>query len=129
MPGEATGSRSDGCKTPTVALDLRTDAAPSPWTELADHLESVRRSILAEIRDYPPPIAACDQQFNYLLEQRDRVAGELNRLASMRHNDPPSGTDLEALRDFVTESQCIADELKAQLVQQLHQAATSRAAY
>jgi hypothetical protein len=47
----------------------------------------------------------------------------------MRHNDPPSGTDLEALRDFVTESQCIADELKAQLVQQLHQAATSRAAY
>jgi hypothetical protein len=112
-----------------VATDLRTDAAPSLWTELEDLLESVRRSILAEIRDYPPPIAACDQQFNYLLEQRDRVAGELNRLASMRHNDAPSGADLEALREFIGESQCIADELKAQLVQQLHQAATSRTAY
>jgi hypothetical protein len=111
-----------------VALDLRTDAFRSPWTEIEDHLASVRRSILAEIRDYPPPIAAWDQQFNYLLEQRDCVAGELNRLASMRHNEPPSGSDLEALRDFVTESQCIVDDLKAQLVQQLHQAATSRAA-
>jgi hypothetical protein len=62
------------------------------------------------------------------LEQRDRVADELNRLASMRHNDVTSDTDLEALRDFIRESQCIADELKAQLVQQLHQAATSRTA-
>jgi hypothetical protein len=119
----------DGCGTPMVALDTRTDAAPSPWTELEDHLESVRRSILAEIREYPPPIAACDQQFNYLLEQRDSVAGELNRLASMRHNDAPGGADLEALRDFIRESPCIAAELKAQLVQQLHQAATSRTAY
>jgi hypothetical protein len=42
--------------------------ADSPWTEVADRLDEARRSILAEIRSYPPPITACDQQFNYLLE-------------------------------------------------------------
>jgi hypothetical protein len=99
----------------------RAEAARSPWTELEDHLENARRSILAEIRSYPPPIAACDQQFNYLLEQRDRIAGELSRLASIRRNHSTRETDLEALVDFINASDCIAHELKAHLVQLLNQ--------
>jgi hypothetical protein len=102
------------------ATEPRADAAPSPWTALEEHLESARRSILAEIRNYPPPIAACDQQFNYLLEQRDQIARELSRLASIRR-DNSRDTDVEALLEFINASDCIGGELKAHLVQLLHQ--------
>jgi hypothetical protein len=97
----------------------RAKAAHSPWTELEDHLENARRSILAEIRNYPPPIAACDQQFNYLLEQRDRIAGELSRLVSLRRDYSTTGSDVRALIGFINASECIARELKARLVQRL----------
>jgi hypothetical protein len=50
-------------------------------------LESARKALQAqkqrtdeEIRSYPRPIAACDLQFNYLLEERARIARELGRL-------------------------------------------------
>jgi hypothetical protein len=119
MPGRAISPPSGGTATQS-ATEPRADAAPSPWTALEDHLESARRSILAEIRNYPPPIAACDQQFNYLLEQRDRVARELSRLASIRR-DNSRDTDVEPLLEFINASECIGGELKAHLVQLLHQ--------
>ena len=55
----------------------------SKWAELRNQLEIARRSILEDIRNYPRPIAGCDLQFNYLLEERDRISGELSRLASI----------------------------------------------
>jgi hypothetical protein len=100
---------------------VRAEAARSPWTELEDNLENARRSILAEIRNYPPPIAACDQQFNYLLEQRDRIVAELSRLASIRRGNSARETDVTALIDFINTSDCIAHELKGHLVQLLNQ--------
>jgi hypothetical protein len=45
-----------------------------------DHFENERQRINKEIRDYPTPIAGCDAQFNYLLEERARIAQELDRL-------------------------------------------------
>ena len=45
-------------------------------------LEQERARINREIRDYPAPIPACDEQFNHLLEERTRVAVELGRLGS-----------------------------------------------
>jgi len=97
------------------------DAALSPWAALEEHLERARSSILAEIRSYPPPIAACDQQFNYLLEQRDRIARELTRLAAARREGASTGDESGALLEFINGSDCIALELKADLLQRLHQ--------
>jgi hypothetical protein len=37
-----------------------------------------------EIRNYPTPIAGCDEQFNHLLEQRDKVLHHLRRLDVLR---------------------------------------------
>ena len=59
------------------------DLDDSEALELRNQLETARRSILEEIRNYPRPIAGCDQQFNYLLEERDRILGELSRFASI----------------------------------------------
>jgi hypothetical protein len=43
-------------------------------------LEAEKQRLYEEIRNYPTPIAGCDQQFNHLLEQQARVASELSRL-------------------------------------------------
>src|SRR5688500_5617260 len=102
-------------------LSVGAEAVRSPWTELKDHLEDARRSILAEIRNYPPPIAACDQQFNYLLEQRDRIAGELSRLASISRDSSTSETEVKELVDFINASDYIGHELKAHFLQLLNQ--------
>jgi hypothetical protein len=101
--------------------------ADSPWTELADQLDEARRSILAEIRSYPPPITACDQQFNYLLEQRDRITEDLGRLALLQGQNP---TAAAVLLDFIDTSECIPQALKARLVARwnLRPGATSAAA-
>lgn len=117
MPGRAIGTPLGGSGMPSPAeSSVGAEAARLLWTELEDHLENVRRSILAEIRNYPPPIAACDQQFNYLLEQRDRIAGELSRLAALRRDNSARKTDVEALADFINASDCIAQEVKRHLL-------------
>jgi hypothetical protein len=43
-------------------------------------LEAERRRLYDEIRNYPSPIAGCDQQFNDLLEQLQRILAELRRV-------------------------------------------------
>ena len=43
-------------------------------------LEAEKRRLYEEIRNYPTPIAGCDQQFNYLLEQQALVAAELKHI-------------------------------------------------
>jgi hypothetical protein len=121
MTGRATCTPSGGSGMQSAAeSSVRAEVARSPWTELEHHLENTRRSILAEIRNYPPPIAACDQQFNYLLEQRDRIAGELSRLASIRRDNSTKKTDVKAVIDFITASDCIPHELKEHLIQLLN---------
>ena len=46
-------------------------------SEIRNQLEQQRVRIQEEIANYPPPITACDAQFNHLLEQRSRIAREL----------------------------------------------------
>lgn len=89
------------------------------WAELKVHLEHARRAILEEIRHYPPPIAACDQQFNHLLEQRDRIAAELSRLAALRDDPGRQDIEVKALDDFIAASPCLDDALKKRLAAEL----------
>ncbi len=44
------------------------------------HLQCLKAPIDRQIREYPTPIAGCDAQFNHLLEERRRLAQDLNRL-------------------------------------------------
>jgi hypothetical protein len=46
-------------------------------SEIRNLLEQQRVRIQEEIANYPPPITACDAQFNHLLEQRSQIAREL----------------------------------------------------
>jgi hypothetical protein len=61
-------------------------------------LENLRHGIFEEIRNYPRPVAGCDQQFNYLIEQRAKMADELERLERI-HEQVMAGADAQGLLD------------------------------
>lgn len=56
-------------------------------------LVAEKQRLYQEIRNYPTPIAGCDQQFNYLLEQQAAVAAELSRIRASLAVDARETTD------------------------------------
>ena len=50
------------------------------WKEIKVHLETEKNRVVEAIRNYPPPITACDEQFDQLLEDREAISRELARL-------------------------------------------------
>ena len=58
------------------------DLGQADWTKVRTHLENLKQQLYTEIGNYPAPIAGCDQQFNYLLEQQRRIIQELARLSA-----------------------------------------------
>ncbi|MEX2115090.1 MAG: hypothetical protein WD845_17985 [Pirellulales bacterium] len=53
-------------------------------------LEAERRRLYEEIRNYPTPIAGCDQQFNHLLEQQARIIAKLHQIRAPLADEPAS---------------------------------------
>ena len=43
-------------------------------------VEALLGVIYLQIKNYPTPIAGCDEQFNFLLAERDRLRDELEQL-------------------------------------------------
>ncbi|HKI98152.1 MAG TPA: hypothetical protein VKB51_06720 [bacterium] len=87
--------------------------SPAPerpaWDAITAALLAARARIFAELRNYPPPIAGCDVQFNRLLEQRDAIARELSRWEALRSQWAAGAVDEEALAAFVRGSAILAD--------------------
>ncbi|WP_170465360.1 hypothetical protein [Ruegeria arenilitoris] len=50
-------------------------------------LRLAQAALRRDISDYPTPIAGCDEQFNHLLDQRERVRNALEALDT-RHFVP-----------------------------------------
>jgi len=67
------------------------------WQSVRDHLMREKDRIVAEIRNYPPPIAGCDAQYQFLTERRHLVARELVRLEAAQQ-------DGAALDEFIASS-------------------------
>jgi hypothetical protein len=78
------------------------------WDRLRRRLQSLLHEVGEEIRSYPPPIPACDAQFNHLLELRRLLPPELERLETAAR-DPAANVP-----EFVRSSPCAA-ELSAAL--------------
>jgi len=97
------------------------DLADSLRSEIASCLEVQKQRLFEEIRHYPSPITACDQQFNYLLEQQTQVAGELQRLRGLFHELPADGSALRLIAEFVRSSSCFDDEAKQRILSRMKQ--------
>ena len=85
------------------------------WKEIKAALEQEQERIYHAITDYPSPIPACDEQFNYLLEKRAQVSRDLARAEAAVKTQP----SLAACRKFVDElaatSSFITDETARRL--------------
>jgi hypothetical protein len=98
----------------TVAA-VKRDADEWPqlvWREIREHLEVKRDQVYEAIRRYPPPIPACDVQFNYLLEERSCVAQELSRLNTLSKQKLPWQDQVRMLDEFLTTATCLNEEAK-----------------
>jgi len=85
------------------------------WKQIRIVLEKERDRIHEEIRGYPPPIAACDEQFNYLLEQRAQVSRELARMNEATRTPISLMTCSKFLDELVASSDLIAGETEQKL--------------
>ena len=54
--------------------------AHAAWSALSAHLERRSRDLAHEVRNYPTPIARCDEQLTRLIEQRTQAGDALRRL-------------------------------------------------
>ena len=88
-------------------------------------LRSEKARIRREISAYPPPIPACDAQFNYLLEQRNRVAQELSAVTAAARHERSAADKIAALVALVDASQVLPADVKRQLLATLPTAAGS----
>ncbi|WP_171236882.1 hypothetical protein [Ruegeria sp. HKCCA6837] len=52
-------------------------------------LRLAQSALRREIADYPTPIAGCDEQFNHLLDQRERVRNALEALDKLHFAPTP----------------------------------------
>lgn len=88
------------------------DTAPAHpvWRAIREHLESERRRIYGEVQNYPPPIPACDAQFNHLLEEQGRISRELARLDAACREGLAPGAHERAAAEFVSASSYIDEE-------------------
>ncbi len=66
------------------------------WDALRARLERMREAVATEIHAYPPPIPACDAQFDHLLERREALSGALARLDAARKDGSGPAQSLHA---------------------------------
>ncbi len=68
---------------------------------LRARLARMRAAVAAEINAYPPPIPACDAQFDHLLERREALSEALARLDAARKDGSSTPESvLAGLPDF-----------------------------
>lgn len=76
----------------------------SAWNQIRLQVETEKARIYEEIGTYPSPIAACDQQFNFLLEERTRVLQELDRLNEAAAASLTIEDAMKRMDDFIQSS-------------------------
>ncbi len=87
---------------------------------ISNQLENEKHRIYQEIKSYPRPIPACDAQFNHLLELRDSISRELDRLLEARKESLRSGTPGKLLDEFILASSNLGEEWKEQVGKGAH---------
>ncbi len=80
-----------------------------------DQLEKVKIRVNKKIGNYPPPIPACDVQFNYLPEERSNISMEIKRVDNLLTKCQTSIVDIETIEDLIKTSNQIDDDMAERL--------------
>jgi len=91
------------------------DRQLAAWDTIRACLRSERDRILEEIRAYPTPIPRCDQQFNYLLERRERLFQELARLDDAERSSAVAKDVAARIEEFIDSMHYLDDSARLRL--------------
>jgi chorismate mutase len=85
------------------------------WRQIQRHLQDEKVRLFQEIRSYPPPITACDAQFNGLLEERATVLRILGEVKSIAKQGRSRSEQIEWLGTLLSSSPRLNDKLAEQI--------------
>ena len=71
------------------------------WLEIRALLKKKKNQVQNEILTYPPPIPACDIQFNHLLEERSRLTEDLRRATAILEKSTDEGDSVRMTCEFI----------------------------
>lgn len=91
------------------------------WQKIESHLEQEKRRVFDEILQYPPPIPACDVQFNFLLAERAAITQEIRRMNEIWRKKTETLDYTQATREFIESCKYVDGLLRASLLSQLEQ--------
>jgi DNA-binding SARP family transcriptional activator len=86
---------------PTIS---QMDVIQSAWNQIRAQLETEKARLYEAIGNYPSPIAGCDQQFNYLLEEQSKISRELYRLNGAATANLTIADSIELIDEFIRSS-------------------------
>jgi len=87
--------------------------------EIESHLEMEKQRIFDEILHYPPPIPACDVQFNFLLIERAKITQELRQAHEIFAKDMSDFDCIQSIREFVDSCKYFDASLEAKFLSEL----------
>jgi hypothetical protein len=87
----------------------RTGGLRRAWAAVRAELEGAWARLSEEIRNYPRPIPACDEQFNHLLEQRARLARDMDGLEEASGQGLGGAGALERAEAFIRSTSYLDD--------------------
>jgi hypothetical protein len=100
-----------------VGEERRLTQLAAIWQQIQHHLEVEKERIVEEIASYPPPIRACDAQFNGLLEERAAILEELWEVKGILKRSPTFDEHIELLNAFILSSRYLKGEIREELRQ------------
>lgn len=85
------------------------------WQLIHPQIAAKKKQIAAEILYYPPPIPACDAQFNFLLAERARVHQLWGQLESWQNGEFTEQEQLEWLETFLAASSDLDEQTEQEV--------------
>jgi hypothetical protein len=85
------------------------------WKLIGGELELEKGRIYERIRNYPTPITACDEPFDQLLAERDRISQALGRMREVSQECQTHRAPGELIAAFVRSSPHLSRETQEQI--------------
>ncbi len=101
---------------PSTHTEEKRVAVESAWLVIQACLETKKDALSTEIRSYPPPVPACDQQFNYLLAERSRITQALNQLNTLTRQSQMHPNPEKTVEQFIQSSPDIDETTQQKIV-------------
>ena len=94
--------------------DIVLDPVIAAWSDLKSYLDRRSKELSEEVRNYPTPIARCDEQLTKLIEQRTRAINQLKLVieAGPTQSSHADRRWLVALDEFLMSPQVTDDEIE-----------------